>query len=182
MKYYAISSEFEGTICDFGCGAGDSFPVYRKQWPKSKLIGIDFSEAAINLCSKKFPDIAHFICGDVNSIPQVDIIICSNVLEHLDNDEEIIEKLLKKCKNLYVVVPYNEKPLSKEHIRVYDEKSFSRFNPQKIEIFLSKGWSYFGTTLYWNIYIKNVARFFLRRNICRQRKQIIFTFSEKLHE
>lgn len=177
MPFLHIPADFTGSICDFGCGAGDSFPVYHRAWPKAKLLGIDFSASAIKLCEERYGKVAEFVCGDISSLAKVDVIICSNVLEHLDNDTSVVEKLLKQCKTLYVIVPYKEHPLSDEHIRSYDKNSFATFPVQRKVIFLSRGWSFLGLQLYWDIYLKNIARFLLGRNLCYQRRQILFEFS-----
>ncbi len=87
---------------------GDAIPIYKKNFPKAKLIGLDISGEAIKKCRDKFGDIAQFICGDYTSVPEVDIIISSNVFEHLSNDKIIAEYLLNKCKILNIIVPYKE--------------------------------------------------------------------------
>lgn len=171
-----IPSDFTGTICDFGCGAGDAFPVYHQAWPQAKLLGIDFSSEAIKLCTERYRKVAEFVCGDISTIPKVDIIVCSNVLEHLDDDKGVVVQLLKRCKKLYIIVPYKEAPLSSEHIRFYDMDSFATYAPQQKLVFLSRGWSFFGLNLYWNIYLKNIARLLLGIKFCYQRKQILFEF------
>jgi 2-polyprenyl-3-methyl-5-hydroxy-6-metoxy-1,4-benzoquinol methylase len=99
-------------ICDFGCGAGDAFPLYRETWRSASLLGIDFSAAAIALCRQRYGDIAEFICGDVTSVPCVDTIICSNVLEHLDDDKAVVSQLLNRCNSLKVIVPYKSLTMS----------------------------------------------------------------------
>ena len=47
-----------------------------------------------------------FYTGDINKIPDKDIIIASHVMEHIVNDKELVIDLLDKCKELYVFVPY----------------------------------------------------------------------------
>ena len=174
-----IPSDYTGSICDFGCGAGDAFPIYRQAWPQAKLLGIDFSDSAIKLCVERSGHIADFICGDISAVPMIDIIICSNVLEHLDDDTGVVAKLLKKCKKLYVIVPYKEYPLSSEHIRSYDNKSFSEFKISRIVIFKSRGWTEFGLRSIADIYIKNIFRYLIGQPVRRQKKQILYEFTAK---
>jgi hypothetical protein len=86
---------------------------------------MDFSSVAIEQYQKKFGNMATFICGDVNAIPCIDSIITSNVLGHLSDDKEVAKKLLNKCKELYIAVPYNEKISGEgEHINSYNTQSF----------------------------------------------------------
>ena len=169
-----IPSDFTGSICDFGCGAGDAFPVYHQAWPQAKLFGIDFSAAAIELCAQRYGQIAEFICGDIRAVPEVDVIICSNVLEHLDDDNVVVEQLLMKCKTLYVIVPYREQPLHSEHIRTYDKNSFSNFSIIRKVVFKSKGWTEFGLRNFAKLYIGNVFRFLMKKPIRRRNAQILF--------
>ena len=37
--YLELPPNFDGIILDFGCGLGDAMPIYRKNFPKAKLIG-----------------------------------------------------------------------------------------------------------------------------------------------
>lgn len=174
MEFISLPRQFEGTILDFGCGLGDAIPVYSKYFPKAKLLGLDHSESAISLCREKHGEIAEFISGDVNKVPNVDIIIASNVMERISNDESIIAHLLTKCLELYVFVPYKEKPLCSEHVNYYDETSYSRFVPLETKVFFSKGWSQYGINLLIDVYLKNLVRPFIGRPLVRRKKQIMF--------
>jgi cyclopropane fatty-acyl-phospholipid synthase-like methyltransferase len=122
-KRLKMSKDFSGTILDFGCALGDAIPFYKKNYPNATFIGVDFSSAAIKQCQEKFGGIATFICGDVDAVPNVDVIITSNVLEHLSDDKDIANKLLNKCTDLYIAVPYNEAIAGKgEHVNSYNIK------------------------------------------------------------
>lgn len=169
-----IPEEFTGSICDFGCGAGDAFPVYHQAWPQAKLLGIDFSAEAIQLSAERYGHVAKFVCGDISAVPKVDIIICSNVLEHLDDDTNVVEQLLKQCKTLYVIVPYKEHPLSSEHIRSYGDNSFSEFAVARKVIFKSRGWTEFGLRNIVSIYLRNISQYLMKQPVRRRRLQILF--------
>lgn len=169
-----LPSNFAGVLCDFGCGAGDAFPVYRQAFPNAKLIGVDFSQEAINLCQTKYSNLAEFYQGGHEVVPDSDVIITSNVLEHIENDQEIVEILLKKCTRLYIIVPYREKHLISEHLRSYDKDSFSKYPVIKTVIFPSRGWSEYGWQKYVSIYIKNIFRLLLNRPLRRRNMQIMF--------
>lgn len=133
-----IKKEFEGTIIDFGCGLGDAVPIYRNYYPKATIIGIDHSFAAIEKCRKVYGDMATFIQGDYKDVPFSDIIISSNVFEHLSDDKEIAKILLSKCNDLYIIVPYKEWPLLPEHVNSYDENSLKKFLEVEWKVFTSK--------------------------------------------
>ena len=174
LPFLKIPSSFKGSIGDFGCGAGDAFPLYHQAWPQAKLLGVDFSAAAIQLCAARYGHVAKFVCGDISAVPEVDIIVCSNVLEHLDDDSDVVAQLLRKCKTLYVIVPYKEHPLSSEHIRGYDDNSFSKFAVARKVIFKSRGWTEFGLRSIAGIYMENISLYFKGQPMRRRRLQILF--------
>ena len=181
QPYLGLEKDFSGTLCDFGCGAGDAFPVYRHAYPNARLIGIDFSAAAIQLCREKYSTIGEFIEGDCTAVPFCDVIVTSNVLEHLEDNEQVINVLLRRCNFLFVVVPFEEQSLLDEHLRAYDQQSFAGLRPLHRVVFLSKGWSRFGAGLWYEVYFKNIFRWSLGRPLLSQRKQIMFTFSGTRH-
>ena len=174
ILHLGLPNDFSGTLCDFGCGAGDAFPVYRAAFPNAKLVGVDFSGEAIRLCREKYSSIAEFIEGDYTTVPSCNIVIVSNVLEHLDDDKLVVKNLIERCHRLFVVVPFMEKILCREHIRSYDEHSFSQFSVVRIEVFPSRGWSEFGIQRFVGIPVKNILRFILGRPLRHRLLQIMF--------
>jgi hypothetical protein len=57
---------------------------------------MDISEEAIIKCKEKFGEIATFLSGTEVNVPKVDIIISSNVFEHLTDDLKIAKKTQEK--------------------------------------------------------------------------------------
>ncbi len=181
ILYFGLPRDFSGILCDFGCGAGDAFPVYRAAYPNAKLVGLDFSSEAIQLCRAKYSDIAEFIEGDYASVPNCDVVIISNVLEHLDEDKSVVKKLLERCNRLFVVVPYREQNLCTEHVRSYDMESFSEFSVIRKVVFASRGWSEFGLRgRILAINMMNILRRMLGRQIRLRKLQIMFEISGNL--
>ncbi len=177
VPLFDLPATFDGSVCDFGCGAGDAFPVYHQAWPRAKLVGVDFSKAAIDLASARFGAFASFVCGEVKEVPRSDVIIASNVLEHLEDDEGIVAELLRRCGVLHVVVPWREPFVpGAEHVRSYDRTSFARFRPASIRIFPARTWSQYGKRLWWDVYAKNLARPFFGRRLVHRAMQVLFTF------
>ena len=156
---------------------GDAFPIYKARYPFAKLIGVDFSPVAIKKCVSRYSDVASFTCVDHRRCPHAEVIIASNVLEHLDDDQDVLASLFSKCRDLYVVVPYREQYLISEHVRAYDKKSFDFFSPKRIKVFSSKGWSQYGLKIvWWDFGIKNVLRPFFGKTHQRRRLQILYHF------
>lgn len=139
VRQLKISRDFVGSILDFGCGLGDAIPVYRRKYPAARLIGADFSEKAIDICQRRYGSVAEFVFLNYQEIPTVDIIISSNVLEHISNEDDCVNALLVKCKTLFIAVPYKEPYLHAEHLRSYDEYHFLNLKAKTL-LFRSKGW------------------------------------------
>ena len=178
IPFLHLERDFDGTLLDFGCGLGDAMPTYNERYPKARLIGVDISQAAIEICKASYGSFAHFERGDVSSVPEVDVIISSNVLEHLDDDCGTASHLLSKCRHLYVITPYQENPLSPEHLRSYDKRHFQAVGVYSYTIFPCPGWSQYGLNDLWlQVRLKNVARFFLGRRLVRRNMQILYHFS-----
>ena len=173
-----ISKDFSGTILDFGCGLGDAFPLYKNAYPNATLIGVDISEEAIIKCEKSYGNIASFICGTELDTPKVDIIISSNVFEHLTDDLIIAEKLKRNCNTLFIIVPFKENlstSFSKEHVNSYDADTFTGvFKSVSVKTYRSKGWGENNQDLFFKVYIKNIGRFLLRKKLRKKVQQIMF--------
>jgi SAM-dependent methyltransferase len=179
IPHFQIPNEFEGTMLDFGCGLGDAIPVYKEHFPKARLLGVDLSQSGIDKCRERYGAMASFVQGDHQSVSPADIIITSNVMEHLTNDRDVAASLLSKCKTLYIIVPYKEHPLHFEHVNTYDEHYFRDIGSYNYTIYPCIGWSQYGVKdLWYQVYLKNVVRAFLRKPLRIREKQIIFHFSD----
>jgi len=174
-KHLRIPKNFDGVIVDFGCGLGDAIPVYHRYFPNAKLVGLDVSEVAIEKCKNYFGYIAQFKHGSYYDCPISDVIVASNVFEHLSEDINIARELLKKCRELYIIVPYKENPLCSEHLRIYDENYFREIGEYEYTIFPSLGWSEYG--LSWiKLNINNILRKICGKKTNLRKMQIMFIF------
>lgn len=169
-------SEFEGSILDFGCALGDAIPVYRKAFPHADLWGMDHSQNAVSRCRQSYGDLAKFSQGDQNEVPFFDVIIASHILEHLDDDLEVAGKLLTRCGDLLIVVPYKETPLCREHVHYYDENYYLSLGNYSWKIF-PKIPAKRNAAFFWNYYFRNLARFCLGRKWVHIPQVILFHFS-----
>lgn len=108
-QHFRISYAHPFTMLDMGCALGDALPIWQQQYPRAQLYGCDISPTAINRARQKFGDSGSFFVGGFEEITQpYDIIYCSNVLEHFEQYEDIAVHLLKYCRILYVLTPFNE--------------------------------------------------------------------------
>lgn len=176
-RQFTIAHSFSGTFLDFGCGLGDAFPIYRRHLPMARLMGVDFSESAVEKCRERYGSFADFVCSDHHGCPTADVIVTSNVLEHLENDQEVARTILSKCRELYIVVPYREQYLIDEHLRAYDKRSFDALSPVRIKVFATKGWSQYGLRKrWWEFHFKNLLRPAFGKPHLRRRMQVLYHF------
>ena len=95
-------------ILEVGCstGYGSQFlPTNMNYW------GLDYDPIIIDVAYEQdWGPNRFFKCFDINhhNISNQDTIIAFEVIEHLDNGLEVVEKLKKNCKRLLISVPHNE--------------------------------------------------------------------------
>jgi 2-polyprenyl-3-methyl-5-hydroxy-6-metoxy-1,4-benzoquinol methylase len=98
-------------LLDVGCGEGFTLAMLHKEMPDLSLYGFDISQEAINLAREKVPAAA-CICGDIYNIPfadkRFDVVLCSEVLEHLDSPIAAIEQIKQKSKKYAILSVPNE--------------------------------------------------------------------------
>ncbi|MEK7522816.1 MAG: methyltransferase domain-containing protein [Patescibacteria group bacterium] len=138
------------TILDAGCGEG--FTLARLQSNKigSRLEGIEYSLEAISLGKKMYPSIS-IKQGDIYALPyndnSFDLVICSEVLEHLEHPEKALTEVIRVSKKYCLLSVPNEpffmisnflrgKNLSRwgndiEHINHWSKTSFEKFVKEK---------------------------------------------------
>jgi len=178
VNHLEIPKDFGGSILDFGCALGDAIPVYKEACPGAELWGLDHSLEAISKCQKEYGDLAKFIQGDQNDIPFCDKIIASHILEHIQDDHEVVRQLLSCCHDLYIVVPFRETPLCSEHCNFYDEHYYEPIGKFTWKVFPNnpniRTWGFFLEN-----YLKNFLRPFLGRKRVQRWKVILFHFSAR---
>lgn len=125
FTYYKIIRAVEkyikkdDVVLDIGCGSG-SLDYYLAN--KVRFVyGIDISENAISICKKTAKNLGisnvSFETMDfpkVSPKKQFDFIICSEVLEHIEDDEGALRRIysiLKKRGTLIISVPSQDAPL-----------------------------------------------------------------------
>ena len=102
-------------VFDAGCGNGSFLSRFRDRgW---QLHGSDFSDAGIEIARKTFPDINFFLADAqtlysdfLKSVGKVDVIISTEVIEHLYNPRAFLRnchELLKPGGTLVITTPYH---------------------------------------------------------------------------
>ena len=94
------------SLLDIGCGDGALFRELRPDGRTVDLCGVDFSEAAVALARRR--SCGRFSCLDIQTehLPETfDVGICSEVLEHLEDDQAALHNIREMCRHLIVTVP-----------------------------------------------------------------------------
>lgn len=134
------------TILDAGCGEGFTLKKLKDAKIGKKLSGFDFLDNAIKIGNNLYPDI-EIKKGDIYHIDSranaYDVVICSEVLEHLERPEDAFKELLRVSKK-YVVLSVPQEPIFMlgnlirgknisrlgndiEHIQHWSNRSFAKF-------------------------------------------------------
>jgi SAM-dependent methyltransferase len=119
---------------DSGCGCGLMLKALNKY---GKVTGIDFNEDAVNFSKKKFD--CEVLQGDLTDTSFLknrtfDLILCSDVLEHIEEDSKVINNLLKHLKpegSLLLTVPafmflWSHHDVVHHHRKRYTKKNFEK--------------------------------------------------------
>ena len=85
-------------ILDLGCGPGQFADFIHKKIPAINYCGVDFSESAIELAKSRGLTKYNFIKAplplkDDGIYENADTVVCLEVLEHIDNDLDVIESI-----------------------------------------------------------------------------------------
>ncbi|MDO8639379.1 MAG: class I SAM-dependent methyltransferase, partial [bacterium] len=101
------------TILDAGCGEGFTLQKFYEAKIGEYLEGIEYSESAIEI-SKKIHPLLKIKKGDIYKLPYkenfFDLIICSEVLEHLDDPKKALNEL-KRVSKKYLLLSVPNEPL-----------------------------------------------------------------------
>lgn len=99
------------SILDAGCGEGITLNKLIQNGVGEKLEGIEPLKLAIKLSKKVNPNLK-IIQGDIYSLPyrknSFDLIICTEVLEHLEDPETALEELKRVSKKYLLISVPNE--------------------------------------------------------------------------
>ena len=88
-------------IVDLGCGYGNLLRGIRKKYSKKNLAGIDISPKRVRFVKNKIPE-GKIFCGDVCKTKlknnSFDLVISTQVIEHLESDREIANEIFRITK------------------------------------------------------------------------------------
>lgn len=121
-----------GVLLDAGCGVGIYDLEFGRRSTFRRIVGIDLDQSKLSLAQNHKKDLnlqnVFFNIGNLTYLPykdkSFDHIICSDVLEHINNDTKVIEEFFRVLKlqgRLIVTVPsdcaYNKNVRDFGHVR-----------------------------------------------------------------
>ncbi len=99
------------TVLDAGCGEGFTLNKLKQNGIGQKYEGIDYSEDAIKLGRKIYPNL-DIKKGDIYNLlykeNSFDLIICTEVLEHLDDPQKALSDILRVSSRYILLTVPNE--------------------------------------------------------------------------
>lgn len=94
------------SVLDVGCGEGSLLKMVRETHPAATLSGSELSETALGFCRETLPSSTFFKLDlerdDVTGL-NYDVVLCVQVLEHLQNDLTALGKLLALCRRAAII-------------------------------------------------------------------------------
>lgn len=137
------------TILDAGCGEGFSMNKLSVNGIGEKIEGIEYSKDALNFGKKLFPYLT-FTQGSIYELPyennSFDLVICTEVLEHLEEPTRALKEILRVSKE-YLIISVPNEPLfmlsnllrGKNLSRLgNDEGHINHWNPLSLKRYLTQ--------------------------------------------
>jgi len=139
------------SILDAGCGEGFTLDRLLKNYIGESLVGIDNSNAAINLGRRIFPYL-DLRLADIYNLPfknnSKDLVICTEVLEHLRDPQKALKEMIRVSRK-YLILSVPNEPFfmlknfaigrnimrfgnSKQHINLWTSWGFKKFVKQEM--------------------------------------------------
>lgn len=114
------------SILDVGCGAGAITIAFAEKFKPRYVEGIDVSEAIIDQARKS--DNKNLVVWRVSDIfnytaaKSFDLVICADIMEHLEDDINFLKKIGNLGKEILVRVPVEDSYFSRflEYVKIFD--------------------------------------------------------------
>ena len=82
-------------MLDIGCGQGSLLAELKLEFPYIELCGVDISKTGVELAQKRVPEGQFWVIDVAREVlnKKCDLVICSEVLEHIVDDTAAIRNL-----------------------------------------------------------------------------------------
>lgn len=137
-------------VADVGCGEGSLLEGLRSRYPGAELFGLDFSEMSVAMSRRRNPEVKivqYDIRRAENPFSQVmDVIVCSEVIEHVDDDEAAVRNMGSWTRHLLLTVPSGragEMARRMGHLRHYEPTGLrSMVERAGLEVVFMRSWGF----------------------------------------
>jgi 2-polyprenyl-3-methyl-5-hydroxy-6-metoxy-1,4-benzoquinol methylase len=125
-------------ILDIGCGTGQLLDMLKFKG-YNNISGFDFSDEAVKIANTNYPDIHIYKDNLYEHEVNTDVIVCTEVLEHIEKDCEMLEQWSRLVDQVVLTVPDFNDP---SHLRYFQDcddvalrygKYFRTFDVKKID-------------------------------------------------
>ena len=129
------------SIIDVGCGSGRKLKKLNNAFPNVLITGVD-QEEVIKFCRASY-DFGSWLVDDfenpkLKTDTKADLVICSDVIEHVKNPDVLLEYVKTRTKsNFYILLSTPDRDVlrgknclhspNKHHIREWNAKEFDQF-------------------------------------------------------
>lgn len=145
-RFRTISGYLEGHhLADVGCATGHSTKELEALHP-GHWEGIDFSVRPIQAACKFFPEGTWLYSPDFQLAERFgtyDSVVCSEVLEHVERDQDLAKALLDITRRVLVVTTPCIRVSDPGHLRIYSEKSLNSLFTSEAETLILRTETFF---------------------------------------
>ena len=122
---WALSGVVGKTVVDLGCGTG--YGAFFLSFLAERVIGLDVDGEAIEFAKRQFKGVEFLVCDldAVDELPEADVYVAFEVLEHLESPRALVEKTANH--HLLWSLPINNH--SRYHRHVYNLAEAEAFLP-----------------------------------------------------
>jgi 2-polyprenyl-3-methyl-5-hydroxy-6-metoxy-1,4-benzoquinol methylase len=122
-------------VIDVGCGTGNllRFLVDRLSTSPELVVGVDHASAGIDRARERLPTASWFV-GDLYTLSptldRFDLVLCTEVLEHLEEPARAVEMLRRLCASgghVAITVPDGAQDSWEGHVNFWDEDQLRAF-------------------------------------------------------
>ena len=140
-------------ILDAGCGEGFITNLIAANIQNADIIGLEYADEALEIARKMNPQLT-YVQGNIYNMPFKDnayeVVICTEVLEHLEHPESALKELMRVCGKYLIITVPNEpwfclgnlialKNVSRlgnpiDHINHWTYRGFQKFVEQNTDV------------------------------------------------